>query len=78
VVALDLKGKDVMAEPLAKRRALIESHVLPKLADPIRYSPILDGSLDGLIQSVKVQGLEGLTHAWQRWIDREVPGSADS
>jgi DNA ligase D-like protein (predicted ligase) len=57
---LVLKGKDVMAEPLVKRRDLIEKHVLPKLADPIRYSPILEGSLANLIHSVKEQGLEGL------------------
>jgi len=57
---LVLKGKEVMGEPLAKRRALIEKHVLPKLADPIRYSPILDASLKDLIASVKAQGLEGL------------------
>ena len=56
---LMLKG-DVMAEPLVKRRELIEKHVLPKLADPIRYSPILEGSLKDLIRSVKAQGLEGL------------------
>jgi ATP-dependent DNA ligase len=57
---LVLKGKEVMGEPLTKRRALIEKHVLPKLADPIRYSPILDASLEDLIASVKAQGLEGL------------------
>ena len=49
-----------MGEPLTKRRALIEKHVLPKLADPIRYSPILDASLEDLIASVKPQGLEEL------------------
>jgi DNA ligase D-like protein (predicted ligase) len=57
---LVLKGKEVMGEPLTQRRALIEKHVLPKLADPIRYSPILDASLKDLIASVKAQGLEGL------------------
>ena len=57
---LMLKGKDVMGEPLAKRRELIEKHVLPKLADPIRYSPVLEGSLKDLVHSVKSQGLEGL------------------
>src|ERR1700719_191751 len=41
---LVLKGKDVMSEPLIKRRELIEEHVLPNLADPIRYSPVLDGT----------------------------------
>jgi DNA ligase D-like protein (predicted ligase) len=57
---LVLKGRDVMGEPLMKRRALIEKHVLPELADPIRYSPILKGSLKNLVESVKLQGLEGL------------------
>ena len=57
---LMLHGRDVMAEPLVKRRELIEKHVLPKLADPIRYSPILEASLPDLIRSVKAQGLEGL------------------
>src|ERR1700733_708663 len=55
-----LDGRDVMAEPLVKRRELIEQHVLPKLADPIHYSPILEASLPDLIRSVKAQGLEGL------------------
>jgi DNA ligase D-like protein (predicted ligase) len=57
---LILKGKDVMGESLTKRRALLEKHILPKLADPIRYSPILKASLKDLIASVKAQGLEGL------------------
>ena len=57
---LVLKGKDVMGEPLIKRRDLIEKHILPKLDDPVRYSPVLEGSLKDLIDSVKAQGLEGL------------------
>src|SRR5580693_5994670 len=57
---LVLKGRDVMGLPLLERRALIEKHILPKLDDPIRYSPILEGSLKDLIASVKAQGLEGL------------------
>jgi bifunctional non-homologous end joining protein LigD len=55
-----LHGREVMGEPLVKRRKLIEKHVLPTLADPIRYSPILEASLPDLIRSVKAQGLEGL------------------
>src|SRR5580700_7449490 len=55
---LMIDGRDVMAEPLVKRRELIEEHVLPKLADPIRYSPILEASLQDLIRSVKEQSLE--------------------
>jgi ATP-dependent DNA ligase len=57
---LVLKGKTVMGEPLVKRRELIEEHILAKLADPIRYSPVLEGTLKQLIHSVKTQGLEGL------------------
>jgi bifunctional non-homologous end joining protein LigD len=57
---LILGGKDVMAESLLRRRELLEEHVLPNMEEPIRYSPVLDGSLTDLILSVKAQGLEGL------------------
>jgi len=53
-------GKDVMGKPLIERRAILEERVLPKLAEPIRYSPVLQASLADLIESVKAQGLEGL------------------
>jgi ATP-dependent DNA ligase len=49
-----------MAEPLVNRRELLEKHVFPKMAEPIRYSPVLEASLADLIESVKAQGLEGL------------------
>ncbi len=55
-----LAGKDVMAETLETRRGLVETKILPKLAEPIRYSPALEASLPDLIQSVKSQELEGL------------------
>jgi DNA ligase D-like protein (predicted ligase) len=57
---LILAGKDVMGEPLTKRRELLEKRILPKLSEPIRYSPQLPGSLKDLVSSVKAQGLEGL------------------
>ena len=57
---LILKGKDVMGEPLETRRKLLETHVFPKMEEPIRFSPVLEASLKDLIASVKVQGLEGL------------------
>ena len=57
---LILKGKDVMDEPLMARRRLLEKSVLPKIDEPIRYSPFLEGNLKDLVYSVKAQGLEGL------------------
>jgi bifunctional non-homologous end joining protein LigD len=57
---LVFRGDDVMSEPLVKRRQLLEKRVLPGLDEPIRYSPILNGSLKDLIHSVKAQRLEGL------------------
>jgi hypothetical protein len=33
-----LASRDVMGEPLASRRALLEKRILPKLHDPVRYS----------------------------------------
>jgi DNA ligase D-like protein (predicted ligase) len=57
---LVLKGRDVTAEPLTKRRELLEEQVFPEVDEPIRYSPALDASLGDLIRSVKAQGLEGL------------------
>ena len=55
-----LDGRNVMGEPLVKRRELLEKRVLPKLAEPIRYSPALEAGLKDLIDSVRAQGLEGL------------------
>ena len=55
-----LSGKDVMAETLETRRGLLETKVLPKLDEPIRYSAALDASLPDLIRSVKAHGFEGL------------------
>ena len=39
---------------------MLRAQVLPKLKEPIRYSPELSGSLDQLIRSVRAQRLEGL------------------
>ena len=55
-----LEGRDVMAEPLIARRALLQSQVLAHLDEPIRESSELHASLPELIQSVKSHGLEGL------------------
>jgi ATP-dependent DNA ligase len=53
-------GTDIRSEPLEARRELLRTDVLPKLSEPIRYSPELDGSLDDLIRSVQEQKFEGL------------------
>lgn len=55
-----LSGRDVMNETLDRRRALLESKVLPKLHEPVRYSPELKGRIADLVQSIKAQRLEGL------------------
>lgn len=57
---LMLAGRNVMGEPLLKRREWLEKKVLPKLGEPVRYAPPLDAPLAVLIESVKAQGLEGL------------------
>jgi bifunctional non-homologous end joining protein LigD len=63
-----LSGKDVMTEPLETRRGLLETKVLPKLKDPVRYSGALDAGLSDLIASVKAQGFEGLVGKHRRSI----------
>ena len=55
-----LAGRDLTSEPLTKRIALLESKVLSKLAEPVRYVGELNVSLSDLIESVKASGLEGL------------------
>ena len=57
---LILAGKDVMSETLDVRRGLLERQILPDLTEPIRYSPELKATLTDLIDSVKMQGFEGL------------------
>jgi hypothetical protein len=57
-----LAGKDVMAEPLDKRRGLLEKKVLPTLTEPVRYSQHLDVRLEDLSSLSKPQVLK----AWSR------------
>ena len=57
---LVLAGRDVMGMPLSARRDMLERRILPKLGEPIRYSPELKASLADLVASVRAQGLEGL------------------
>src|SRR5205823_8359026 len=55
-----LAGRNVMREPLEKRRELLEKKMLLKLREPVRYSAPLTATVAVLIESVKVHGFEGL------------------
>jgi bifunctional non-homologous end joining protein LigD len=57
---LVIAGREVMAEPLKRRRKLLHDRVLSKLDEPIRESPVLEANLADLILSVRAQGLEGI------------------
>ena len=57
---LVLAGRRLTGEPLEIRRALLRTKVLPKLKEPIRHAPPLDGSLHDLLKAVRVHGFEGL------------------
>ena len=67
-----LAGRDVMKEPLVARRSLLESRILPKLSEQVRYAAPLDETLPVLIESVKANGLEGLVA--KRLDSRYEPG----
>ena len=67
-----LAGLNVMGEPLTVRRQLLETRVLPKLTEPVRYAVPLDASLAVLTQSVRAQGFEGLVA--KRLDSRYQPG----
>jgi bifunctional non-homologous end joining protein LigD len=67
-----LGGRELMDEPLSARRKLLSDRVLPKLSEPIRFSPQLDASLPDLIASVRAQKLEGLVA--KRLDSRYEPG----
>jgi ATP-dependent DNA ligase len=55
-----LGGRDVVREPWRVRRQLLETKVLPKLAEPVRYAGALEAPLAELIAAVKRDRLEGL------------------
>jgi DNA ligase D-like protein (predicted ligase) len=67
-----LAGRDVTREPLTVRRRLLETKVLSKLTEPVRYAGPLEATLPVLVQSVKAQGFEGLVA--KRLDSRYEPG----
>jgi DNA ligase D-like protein (predicted ligase) len=57
---LILSGRNVMDRTLGERRDLLERKVLPKLDEPVRYSPELISPPPDLIKAIKAQGFEGV------------------
>jgi ATP-dependent DNA ligase len=57
---LILAGRNVMGEPLSKRRDLLRQEILPNASEPIRESAPLDAPLPDVIKAVKAHGLEGI------------------
>ena len=55
-----LAGKSVVSDALEARLKLLETKVLPRLKEPVRYTGGLDATLSDLMASVRMQGLEGL------------------
>jgi ATP-dependent DNA ligase len=57
---LMLRGRDLMREPLNKRRKRLLTEVMPLLPDSIRYSETLEAAPSELIEAVREQGFEGI------------------
>src|SRR5215467_1499989 len=57
---LFVSGRNVMSEPLVRRKQILRHEVLAQLGEPIRESPVLNASLRDLITAVRAQGLAGL------------------
>ena len=57
---LIFNGRNVMSEPLVRRREILRQDILARLGEAIRESPVLDASLGDLMTAVRAQGLEGL------------------
>lgn len=55
-----LAGRNLMPSRLDEHRHFLQTEVLSKLPDPIRFSPTLESTLDHLIRSVRDQVFEGL------------------
>jgi ATP-dependent DNA ligase len=57
---LILAGEDLKNERLEVRRKLLGTGVMPRLAEPIRFSETIRASAADLIRAVREQGLEGV------------------
>jgi bifunctional non-homologous end joining protein LigD len=57
---LILEGNDVRNEPREARRKLLSARVMPRLAEPVRFSETIQASASELLRAVREQGLEGV------------------
>ena len=57
---LILAGEDLRNEPLEVRRKLLRTKVMPRFAEPIRFSETLHASAAEVVRAVREQGLEGV------------------
>ena len=69
---LVLSRQSLMAEPMSKRREILQAQVLPKLGEPVRESPQLNASLPDLVKAVRAHGFEGIVA--KRLDSRYEPG----
>jgi DNA ligase D-like protein (predicted ligase) len=57
---LILAGVDLRHETLETRRMLLRTQVMPRLAEPIRFSETIQASAAELVRAIREQGLEGV------------------
>ena len=57
---LVLEGEDLRIESLEVRRQLLSARLMPRLAEPIRFSETMQASAAELLRAVREQGLEGV------------------
>ncbi|MGI8819476.1 MAG: non-homologous end-joining DNA ligase [Chthoniobacterales bacterium] len=56
---LQRDGQDLLQAPIERRRAALHE-LLPEAADPLRFSPLLDGTPAQIVDAVRSLGLEGV------------------
>jgi len=57
---LILAGVELRTETLETRRTLLRTRVMPRLAEPIRFSETIQAPASELVRAVREQGLEGV------------------
>ncbi len=56
---LHLNGRDLLSQPLTERKAALEK-LLHESDERLRYSAVIEGDVDHLLQQVRSMGMEGL------------------